>query len=235
MVRSHFELAADQWIVASLPAAVAIEVHGVFVERTCRLRPRPARLRQHFLTRHLVIAILGEAMRDVLCDVEARDLVLASRNTAWLCFSLKIATSTSRRRLRGGHRTAPGTTARCRTRWMPSVGLHHALILARLDPRRGVVDVRAQFLGKPAHVGAAGLEDLAHPRRIEDGEQQVLDSQEFVPRIARLREKRSSDNFPVRTRAFFYAPSGLFERAHQRMLVVTRIPNYLGYLGSAIS
>ena len=35
-------------------------------------------------------------------------------------------------------------------------------------------------------VRAAGAQDLAHLRRVEDGQQQVLDRQEFMARFARL-------------------------------------------------
>ena len=74
-------------------------------------------------------------------------------------------------------------TARCSTRWKPSVGC-----TSRSSPagRRGVVWSMNCFSSVFSLVVSApqDLQDFAHLRRVDDGEQQVLDRHEFVPRLA---------------------------------------------------
>jgi hypothetical protein len=67
-------------------------------------------------------------------------------------------------------------------------GLHLAFVFAGLDARRGLIDMPAQLFGQAPDVGATCLEDLAHPRRVDDRQQQVLDGEKFVTGLARLRE-----------------------------------------------
>jgi hypothetical protein len=58
--------------------------------------------------------------------------------------------------------------------------------------------VLLQFFAQPAQIGAARLEDFAHPRGLEDGQQQVLHRQEFVTSLARLREGAVEAGFKFR-------------------------------------
>jgi len=54
--------------------------------------------------------------------------------------------------------------------------------------RRGFVDEFLQVRLQPRQIRAAGLQDLAHPRGIQDRQQQVLDRHVLVTGIARLLE-----------------------------------------------
>ena len=66
--------------------------------------------------------------------------------------------------------------------------LHFAVVVV-LQPRGRLVDEVLQVLAQPGDVGAAGAQDLAHLRRIHDGEQQVLDRHELMPGLARGLER----------------------------------------------
>ena len=72
--------------------------------------------------------------------------------------------------------------------------LHFAVVVV-LEPRRGLVDEVLQVLAQPRDVGAAGPQDLAHLRRVHDGEQQVLDRHELVARLARRLERLVQTDF----------------------------------------
>ena len=64
-------------------------------------------------------------------------------------------------------------------------GRLHVAVLAGRQPRRRLVDELLQFGLELRGVGTARLEDFPHLRGIDDGEQQVLDGHEFVPRLTR--------------------------------------------------
>ena len=166
----------------------AVEVDGVLVERAAALRARARPRARCFLATDLLFGALGQAMRDVLRDVEARDLVPVQQEHG---MALLLAEDGDQH-VGHAHFAAPAGLHLEHRPLQHALeaqrGLHLALVLARLDARGGLVDVPPQFFGQAPHVGAAGLEDLAHPRRVEDGQQQVLDRQEFVAGLARLRE-----------------------------------------------
>ena len=61
----------------------------------------------------------------------------------------------------------------------------HVAILARRQARRGLIDELLQLGLELGGVGAAGLQDLADLRGVDDGEQQMLHRHEFVARLAR--------------------------------------------------
>ena len=46
-------------------------------------------------------------------------------------------------------------------------------------------------------VGAAGAQDLPHLRRVEDGQQQMLDREEFVASVTRLGERVVQTKFEL--------------------------------------
>ena len=66
-------------------------------------------------------------------------------------------------------------------------GLDFAIFVVR-QARRGAVEVVVERILEPVQVRAAGPQDFAHLRRVEDRDQQVLDREEFVARLARLGE-----------------------------------------------
>src|SRR6267143_1396776 len=65
----------------------------------------------------------------------------------------------------------------------------HLALLALLEPRGRLVDVVLQLLFELDRVRAAGAQHFAHLRGVEDREQQVLDRQVLVTRLARLVER----------------------------------------------
>ncbi len=66
--------------------------------------------------------------------------------------------------------------------------LHFAL-LALLEPWSRLVYMLFELLLQLTQIGAARTQYLAHFRRIQDREQQVLDSQVFVTCLTRLMER----------------------------------------------
>jgi len=56
----------------------------------------------------------------------------------------------------------------------------HLAVVVLLEPGRGLLDELGEFLAQAGRIGSAGAQDLAHFRRVDDGEQQVLDRHEFV-------------------------------------------------------
>ena len=65
----------------------------------------------------------------------------------------------------------------------------HLALLALLEARSRLLDVIAQLLLQLRQIRAAGTQHLAHLRRVEDREQQVLDRQVLVPGLAGLVER----------------------------------------------
>ncbi len=64
-------------------------------------------------------------------------------------------------------------------------GLHFAVLVAG-QARGGAVEVFVERVLELVEVGAAGPQDFAHLRGIEDRQQQVLDRQEFMTCVTRL-------------------------------------------------
>ena len=62
----------------------------------------------------------------------------------------------------------------------------HLALLAFFQPRRRLIDVFLELLLQLAQISAAGAQDLAHLRRIQDCQQQMLDSQVLVTCLAGL-------------------------------------------------
>jgi len=65
----------------------------------------------------------------------------------------------------------------------------HLALLAVLEARRRLVDVLLDLLAELGEVHPAGAQHLAHLGSVEYGEQQVLDRQVLVPRLACLVER----------------------------------------------
>ena len=64
----------------------------------------------------------------------------------------------------------------------------HVPILARRQPRRGLVDELLQLRLELGGIRAARFQDLPDFRGVDDGEQQMLHRHEFVARLARAGE-----------------------------------------------
>ena len=62
----------------------------------------------------------------------------------------------------------------------------HLALFGLVEARGGLIDVLLDLLLELREIGAAGAQDLANLRSVEDGEQQVLDRQVFMARLARL-------------------------------------------------
>ena len=109
--------------------------------------------------------------------------------------------------------------------------LHFAL-LAFLQARSRLIDMFLELLLQLAKIRAAGAQDFPHFRRIEDGEQQVLDSQVFVTCLTRLVKGIVEAVFKLVRQHFRQTSrrSGLFQCAHQRMLVIARVGGHLRHL-----
>ncbi len=131
---------------------------------------------------------LTTSRRDTSC--------MLSRYAACDCFSLKIATSTLATVTSFLPLDCTWNTARCSTRWNPSVGC-----TSRSSPggSRGVglIDELLELGLELGGVGAAGLEDLPHLRRVHDGEQQMLDRHEFMSCLACTRQTHRSNRIRV--------------------------------------
>jgi hypothetical protein len=127
-------------------------------------------------------------MRDELGDEQARDFLARQQEHRVALFFAEHRDE----HVRGGDfAAATGLHLEDRALQHPleaQRGLHFALVLALLQARRGFVHMLQQLLGEAPRIGTAGLEDLTHPRGIEDGQQQVLHRQEFVAGLARLRK-----------------------------------------------
>jgi hypothetical protein len=69
----------------------------------------------------------------------------------------------------------------------PERGLHLAVLVTG-QPRRSPVEMLGQGVLEPGQVGAAGPQDLADLRGLENGQQQMLDREEFVASFTCLGE-----------------------------------------------
>jgi hypothetical protein len=226
----HLELAADQRIDAAGPR-LCVEVGGVLLQRARALAFALGFGRGLFALGP-ALAGLAEAVRDEIHDVEARDVLSPEQVDG---VALLLAED------RHQHVDDADFLLAARLH-MEHRALQHALeaerrlhlaVLADGELRRVVGDVLAQLGGQPFELRAAALERLAHARRIEQAEQQVLDRQELVPLRPRLAERlvQTVFKFARQHSRVLLVPtgtaSGILERAHQRMLVLTRIGRHL--------
>jgi hypothetical protein len=77
-------------------------------------------------------------------------------------------------------------------------GLHFAIILAGLHARRRFVNMPTQLFGQSLGIGITGLEYLAHARRVDDRQQQMLYRQKLMAGFARLRKSSIQASFKFR-------------------------------------
>jgi hypothetical protein len=161
-----------------------VEVRGVLVERAAAFAIALTFASGFFLGGFL-LGDLRQAMGDEIDHVEARDLGAIQQVNAWLCFSLKMAMSTLATPTSFLPEDCTWNTARWSTRWKPSVGWTSRSFVVG-QSRRGAIEVFVQRVLELVEVRAAGPQDLAHLRGIEDGQQQVLDGQELVTRVTGL-------------------------------------------------
>ena len=86
--------------------------------------------------------------------------------------------------------------ARWITRWNPSVGWV-SISLGAGDDRRILLDEAGQALAQFVDVGDAGAQDLGSRRVVQQGEQQVLDRDEFVTLLPGLDEGHVQTDFQL--------------------------------------
>ena len=84
--------------------------------------------------------------------------------------------------------------------------LHLALVVL-LQAGGGLLDKLLELLSEPCGIGTAGTEDLADLGSVDDGEQQVLDRHELVPRLARRLERLIQADFEFAAQHFRQASS----------------------------
>ncbi len=106
----------------------------------------------------------------------------------------------------------------------------HLALLAFLEPRSRLVDVILELLLQLGEISAAGAQNLPHLRRIEDREQEVLDCQIFMTRLACLVKGIVEAVFKLVRKHVRQTSrrSGFFQCAHERMLVIPRVRRHLG-------
>ena len=105
----------------------------------------------------------------------------------------------------------------------------HLALLAFLEARGRLIDVLLELLAQLREIRAAGAQHLAHLGGVEYREQQVLDRQILVTRLARLVKGVVEAVFEL-VGQHFDASLGLFQCAHQRMLVIARVGRHLRHL-----
>ena len=160
-------------------------LRGVLLQRAAAFRIALAHRPACLPCPCLLLGDLRQAVRDVVDDVEARDVLAIQQEHG---VALLLAEDRDQHvgdadfllaaRLHVEHRPLQHALEAQRR-------LHLAL-LAFLQARRGLVDVFLELLLELAQIRAAGAQDLPHLGRVEDGEQQVLDRQVFVTRLTRL-------------------------------------------------
>src|SRR5580698_6185302 len=92
----------------------------------------------------------------------------------------------------------------------------HLTLLAQRQARRIGLNMLFEIRAQTFQVGTAALEYLAHLWRIEDGEQQMLDRQEFMARTAGLMKGLIKTKLQFARQHCSISPadaSGLLERA----------------------
>jgi hypothetical protein len=138
-----------------------------------------------FLFRGLLLGNLREAVRDVVGDVEPRDVL-----TVQQVHRVALLLAEDRHEDVGDADFL--LAARLHVKQRP---LQHSLETQRrlhlalfgfVDARGGLVDVFLDLLLELREIRATGTEDFANLRSIEDGEQQVLDREVLMTGFTRL-------------------------------------------------
>ncbi len=186
----HLELAADQRIDLAL-ARGFVEVRRVLLRARCRCRRRRARHRPRLppSSRSLRSSPpaferpwamkLTTSRRDTSC--------MLSRYAAW---RLLFAEDRDQHVGHGDFFLAARLHVEHRALQHPLKAERrlHVTILARRQPRRGLVDELLELRLELGGIRPAGLQDLANLRGVHDREQQVLHRHEFMARLARAGE-----------------------------------------------
>jgi hypothetical protein len=139
---------------------------------------------------------LRDAMRDVVDDVQPRDALLLQE-----VHGVRVLLAED-----GDQHVGAGDFLLAGTLHVQDGALDHALEAERglrvdlavgRDARRLLGDVLGQALAQLVHVGAAGPQDLRRRGVVEQGQQQVLDRDEFVALLARLDERHVKADFEL--------------------------------------
>src|SRR6187549_1366149 len=189
------------------------------------------------------LAVFSSAILDNPCDTKlttSRRVTSArfSRCTAWLCFSLKMAMSTFATPTSFLPEDCTWNTARCRTRWKPSVGCTSR---SSSFGRRGVVRSRCSLSESLRRARSAPqarrISRTLGVSRIDSSRCSTVRNSWRASRAlakASLRQNSSScDNTFATSRPLEHpeSQSGLLERAHQRMMMVTGVGGNQGNFG----
>src|SRR6187549_367583 len=156
-----------------------------------------------------------------------------SRCTAWLCFSLKMAISTLATPTSFFPDDCTWNTARCRTRWKPSVGCTSR---SSSFGKRGVVRSRCSFSESLSRARSAPqarrISRTLGVSRMDSSRCSTVRNSWRASRAlakASFRQNSSScDNTFATPRPLNLC---LFERAHQRMVMVARVGGHQGHFG----
>ena len=139
---------------------------------------------------------LGDAVRDVVDDVQARDALLLQE-----VHRVRVLLAEDRHQHVGA-----GDLLLARGLHVQDGALDDALEAERRlrvdlavggDARRLLGDVLRQVLAQLVHVGAAGAQHLGRGRVVQQREQQVLDGDELVALLARLDERHVQTDFEL--------------------------------------
>ena len=188
------ELTPDQRVDAAFLRKL-VEVRGVLLERRAALGLALAFGGGRILAAPLAfLARLRQAVADVVDHVEPRD-VLESEQIG----SVRVLLAEDR------HQHVRDRDFLLAARLdVENRALQHALeaegrlnlaLVVLLQAGGGLLDELLEFLAEPRRVGAAGAQDLADLGGVDDGEQQVLDRHELVPRLARRLERLVQADF----------------------------------------
>jgi len=126
-----------------------------------------------------LVTRLGEAVRDEVHDVEPRHVLQREQVRG-----VRVLLAEDRHQHVGDRHFLLAARLHVEHR-----ALQHALeaerrlhltLVVLLEARRGLLDELGQLAAQARGIGAARAQDLAHFRRVDDREQQVLDGHEFV-------------------------------------------------------
>ena len=192
-------LAADQRIdLAGLGERV--EVDRVGVERALRLAAAFARRPSPPTLVLLLLRRLGDAVRDVVDDVEARHAALVQEIDG-----VRLLLAEDR-----DQHVGAGDFLLARRLDVQDRALDHALealrrlrvgVRVRRQPRRVLADEIGQHAAQLVEVDAAGLQDFGGRRVVEHREQQVLDRDELVLLLPGLDKSHVEGDFRVPARS----------------------------------
>ncbi len=180
------ELAADQRIDLALARRI-VQIGGVFLQGVAAAVALALGVRRGAAVvafAALLAAGLGQAVGDEIDHVEARHVLHAEQVGG---MRLLFAEDRHQHVGDGDFFLAARLHVEHGALQHPleAQGGLHVAILAGRQPRRGLIDELLQFGLELGGIGAAGLQDLPDLGGIHDGEQQVLDGHEFMPRLAR--------------------------------------------------